>query len=332
MGLCALIGNGLVLLVRLRKGDFRTSKVQNQMIVSLAFADSLMGLYMIIITSADTYFGEEYYLSAPHWRESGLCLFAGILGFLSSEASVFTLTLITVDRLICIMLPFSRLKITSKTSAVIIAMIWLATTFLSIFALSISSVKPGVYGLSDVCLGLPLHAESSGTGSLVIEGAAYYEFSVEYVPSGTGTRTAWWLSVVVFIGLNSVSFTFILISYISMFIKTKLSSARLRSSASHKREVKIATRMAVIVITDFICWMPVIIMGILTQTGFKTLDVSVYAWTVILIVPINSSINPFIYTFVVLLEKRQKERSKSHTDSTNPVNVRTTKYVKGGEE
>eukprot|EP00057_Strongylocentrotus_purpuratus_P002146 XP_003723919.1 PREDICTED: G-protein coupled receptor GRL101 [Strongylocentrotus purpuratus] len=119
MGLLALGGNGVVLFVRLRDRKEHTSKVQNTMIGSLAMADILMGLYMIIITSADVYYGGEFYLSAPQWRDSHMCRFAGFLGFLSSEASVFTLTLITVDRFISIVFPFGKLKIQHKGSLIL---------------------------------------------------------------------------------------------------------------------------------------------------------------------------------------------------------------------
>ena len=84
--------------------------------------------------------------------------------------------------------------------------------------------------------------------------------------------------------------------------------------------------MALIVATDLACWMPVIIMGILSQTGTVTLPPSLYAWTVILIVPINSSINPFLYTFIGYLDARKTSKKKTQ------ANLKETKRKPRGKE
>ncbi|XP_063960661.1 uncharacterized protein LOC129267821 [Lytechinus pictus] len=313
MGLLALGGNGAVLFIRLRDRKKKVSRVQNTFIASLAMADILMGLYMIIITSADVYYGNEFYLSAPQWRGSQLCRFAGFLGFLSSEASILTLTLITVDRFICIMFPFRPdLKIERKSSLILVGAVWVFTIMLSLSLVIITSYRPDVYGLSDVCLGLPLHVEAADTGVLEITGNFFFEYQVNFVVTDNSSRPPWLFSLIIFIGFNLVSFTFILICYIMIFIKSSRSSAKVRKNRSNKQETRLAVRMAMIVATDLVCWMPVIIMGILSQTGAVTLDPSLYAWTVILIVPINSTINPFLYTFIVyvdaLIKKRRKQK------------------------
>ncbi|XP_041472985.1 G-protein coupled receptor GRL101-like [Lytechinus variegatus] len=313
MGLLALGGNGAVLFIRLRDRKKKVSRVQNTFIASLAMADILMGLYMIIITSVDLYYGNEFYLSAPQWRGSQLCRFAGFLGFLSSEASILTLTLITVDRFICIMFPFRPdLKIERKSSLILVSAVWVFTIMLSLSLVIITSYRPDVYGLSDVCLGLPLHVEAADTGVLEITGNFFFEYQVNFVVTDNSSRPPWLFSLIVFIGFNLVSFTFILICYIMIFVKSSRSSARVRKNSFNKQETRLAVRMAMIVATDLVCWMPVIIMGILSQTGAVTLHPSLYAWTVILIVPINSTINPFLYTFIIhvddLIKKRRKQK------------------------
>ncbi|XP_063951838.1 G-protein coupled receptor GRL101-like [Lytechinus pictus] len=311
MGLLALGGNGAVLFIRLRDRKKQKNKVQNNMISSLALADILMGLYMIIITSADLTYGDGFYLRAPQWRDSHMCRFAGFLGFLSSEASVLTLTLITVDRFICIVFPFRpELKIQHKGSLILVGSVWAFTILLSLGLVVITSYKPDVYGLSDVCLGLPLHVEAVDTGVLEITGDFFFEYQVNYKITDVSSRPPWLFSIIIFIGFNLVSFAFILICYIMIFIESSKASEKARKSKSNKQETKLAVRMALLVATDLACWMPVIIMGILSQSGAVTLPPSLYAWTVILIVPINSSINPFLYTFIVHIDGMKKKRKK----------------------
>ncbi|XP_041472795.1 G-protein coupled receptor GRL101-like [Lytechinus variegatus] len=330
MGLLALAGNGTVLFLRLRDRTHKKDKkkmkdtVQNTMITSLAMADMLMGVYMIIITSADLKYGNTFYLSALQWRDSNMCRFAGFLGFLSSEASVLTLTLITIDRFICIMFPFRpEFRLGHKGSIILVAAAWSFTVMLSITLVIVTSYRPDVYGLSDVCLGLPLHVEAKDTGFLEITGHFFFEYQVDFKINESGSRPPWLFSIIIFIGFNLVSFTFISICYITMFITSRRSSAKVRSSKPNRQETKLAVRMAMIVATDLACWMPVIIMGILSQTGAVTLDPSLYAWTVILIVPINSSINPFLYTFIVYIDGMKAKKKTGIKD--NNINLQEVK-------
>nr|XP_054761906.1 G-protein coupled receptor GRL101-like isoform X2 [Lytechinus pictus] len=324
MGLLAIAGNGAVLFIRLRDRNKVPNKVQNTMIISLAVADILMGIYMIIITSADLKFGNEFYLRASQWRESHVCRVAGFLGFLSSEASVLTLTLITIDRFMSIMFPFKpELKIRHKGSMILVSAVWSFTVLLSFGLVIVTSYRPDVYGLSDVCLGLPLHVEAKDTGVLEIIGEFFFEYRVDYRIDESRSRPPWLFSIIIFIGFNLVSFTFILICYIMIFVKSTRASKNVRNSKSMNQETKLAVRMAMIVATDLACWMPVIIMGILSQTGAVTLDPSLYAWTVILIVPINSSINPFLYTFIMYIEGMKAiTKSRMKDDKINLEEVK----------
>jgi hypothetical protein len=60
----------------------------------------------------------------------------------------------------------------------------------------------------------------------------------------------------------------------------------------------LAKRMMFIILTDFACWFPVIIISILALTGnLYDPTKQVYAWIAVFVLPINSSINPLLYTF-----------------------------------
>ena len=81
-------------------------------------------------------------------------------------------------------------------------------------------------------------------------------------------------------------------------------------------QIKLATRMALIVGTDFICWMPIIIMGLLSATGAAEIPADVYAWTAVFILPLNSSLNPYLYTFSVAWQRRKAKQRSSTTGDT----------------
>ncbi|XP_072178833.1 uncharacterized protein [Diadema setosum] len=313
MGLTALIGNCAVLYLRLCHEQ--ESKVQNRLIASLALADCIMAVYMLIITSADLHFGLDYYLSAPLWRNSDLCRFAGSLAFLSSEASVISLTLITLDRFVCIVFPFGGRRITSRGCRIMLCITWL-TVFLITVPTFIDNLKiPDFYGQSDVCIGLPLHLKSGETGVLVTTKETEWsrDFTVTFVPLDSKKRPPWLYSIIVFICINLLSFIFIAVCYIVMFVKVRRSSKATTNTASRSREIKMARRMAILIGTDFACWMPIILMGILTQTNSLEIPTSLYAWSVIFILPINSSLNPMLYTFMYYFDKAKKSSRSNNS-------------------
>lgn len=65
-----------------------------------------------------------------------------------------------------------------------------------------------------------------------------------------------------------------------------------------KQDSTLAKRMMFIILTDFFCWFPVIIISILALTGnIHDPSNQVFAWIAVFVLPINSSINPLLYTF-----------------------------------
>ncbi|XP_063967524.1 relaxin receptor 1-like [Lytechinus pictus] len=322
IGLGALIGNITALALRCRKDDSPSAKTQGLFITNLAIADFLMGVYMIIISSADAYFGEYFFLVAEQWRGSIACKFAGFIAFLSSETSVFILAIITIDRVLCVVFPFGKIKFRATSARVGVALIWTTSFVVSIVPLILSSYVSGFYGLSDVCMGLPLNVESKASGELMYNTVSrVWEF---VATSDTSEGPSWAYSIAIFLGVNFSIFILILISYVVVFVSARRSARSVASkgaasSADRAREVKLAIRMSVIVLTDFFCWMPVIIMGILSQSGAVTLPVSLYAWSVVFILPINASINPYIYTFIALCggsKKKPTSRSSKSSKSS----------------
>ena len=115
----------------------------------------------------------------------------------------------------------------------------------------------------------------------------------------------WEYSVGVFIALNLAAFLFIMAAYIAIIVKVSKSQRRVKahgesdvSSNSIKRESALARRVFAIILTDFSCWVPVIILSILALTGqFHDEEGLVYVWFAVFVLPVNSSVNPVLYTF-----------------------------------
>ncbi len=71
-----------------------------------------------------------------------------------------------------------------------------------------------------------------------------------------------------------------------------------------------ARKMFPVVFTDFCCWIPLSIACILAQSNVIVIPPRVYAWIIGFVLPINSSINPFLYVIVEEISDRLEEKKK----------------------
>ena len=64
------------------------------------------------------------------------------------------------------------------------------------------------------------------------------------------------------------------------------------------------------VATDLMCISPIIVLGILVQARVIVLPPSVYAWSVTIVLPINSAINPYLYTIAEIISTYRKKKAE----------------------
>ncbi|XP_030847307.1 G-protein coupled receptor GRL101 [Strongylocentrotus purpuratus] len=301
LGISALLGNAFVILMRLRwKETTSAGSIQSIFITNLAFADFLMGTYMIILATMDLYIGDSYFWEgrAEEWRSSIVCQIAGFITFLSSEASVFLLTLLTVDRFICIIFPFSTYHITVAKARILTGCIWVFSFLLGLVSILVNYLNPDAYSLSDVCIGLPLIRKSVDLYAELDENTQSRYDVANFNTVASSTVSTWEFSIAVFLGINLISFIVIFLSYIAIFFRVRYVRGQVGRKGKAANEIKMALKLLFIVGTDFFCWMPIIILGILIEANVITISSNVYAWLVVFILPINSSINPYLYTII----------------------------------
>ena len=226
MGWVALLGNIFVFAWWSIKGE---NRVSSYLVKYLSVADFLMGVYMISIASVDTHYRGRYIDYAIWWKNSGWCAMLGVLATISSEASVLTLVAITGDRLTAIVWPFSPVRLTIRRTRCVLALIW----FLAIM-IGLAPFVPGnyfdgdFYSRSGMCISLHITDE---------------------------VTPGWEYSVAIFHVLNLSCFLFIFAAYLVIHRRIK------QGMMEKKTEQAAFKRMAVIVFTDFCCWVPLNIMG-----------------------------------------------------------------------
>ncbi|KAK3097893.1 hypothetical protein FSP39_014236 [Pinctada imbricata] len=91
-------------------------------------------------------------------------------------------------------------------------------------------------------------------------------------------------------------------------------------TSSRSTEAAAARSLFLVVITDILCWLPVAIMGLMVAAGVK-IPVEIYAWIIVLVLPINSAINPYLYTMSSV--KIRHRQSRKYTTKNNTITSST---------
>ncbi|KAJ8022743.1 hypothetical protein HOLleu_37727 [Holothuria leucospilota] len=303
------------------KPNATTAKpTENIFLANLAVADFLMGVYLLAIAKADAAFGSDYYLYSKTWRTGPTCGIIGVIGVLSSVVSLLALTFMTIDRLLCIVFTFGKIHFNSKWGKIICSIIWVIGFAIAIPPSFLSHSLQNFYGYSDVCLGLPIAAiPQKVTGVTEMR-----EGVMHHVGYTSGAMSTWLYSAILYVYLSSICLFIVIICYVSMFISVLRSGQHSNRAAGSSDDLKLATRMSIIVGTDMLCWLPVIILGVLSQCG-KQIPSKANPWLVVFVVPINSALNPFIYSYGILKKRKKNNPNYIQEDSeVAPQRKRTT--------
>ncbi|KAM3866973.1 relaxin receptor 1 [Diretmus argenteus] len=261
---------GNIFVICMRSYIRSENKLHAMCIISLCCADGLMGVYLFMIGAYDLKFRGEYNRHAQAWMDSAQCQVIGSLAMLSTEVSVLLLTYLTLEKYICIVYPFQYLTPGWRRTVSILLGIWVFGFVIAFLPLTCKGLFRNFYGTNGVCF--PLHSEQPET------------------------LWAHVYSIVIFLGLNLVAFLIIVLSYASMFYNIQRTGTQATKYSNHiKKEVTIAKRFFSIVITDSLCWIPIFILKILSLLQVE-IPGTISSWVVIFILPINSALNPILYT------------------------------------
>uniref|UniRef100_A0A3Q3AZ49 Luteinizing hormone/choriogonadotropin receptor n=1 Tax=Kryptolebias marmoratus TaxID=37003 RepID=A0A3Q3AZ49_KRYMA len=252
----AVFGNLAVLIILLI--SHRKLTISRFLMCNLAFADLCMGLYLMLIAFMDFHSRHEYYNHATYWQTGPGCSTAGFLTVFASELSVYTLTVISLERWHTItnaMHVNKRLRMHHVTA--MMGAGWVFSLLVALLPLV------GVSSYSKVSICLPMDIDTLGSQ----------------------------VYVVAMLILNVVAFLLVCYCYICIYL-----SVHNPEHATRHGDTKIAKRMAVLIFTDFLCMAPISFFAISAALRMPLITVSHSKILLILFYPINSLCNPFLYT------------------------------------
>ena len=338
------------------------SKYQHLIILNISIADMMMGIYLLSIAIYSIYYSGYYGQIDFEWRSSLRCSIIGSLAVLSSEASCFFMVLLTSTRLYAVYQPFSTLSISTRKYKLAFISIWFMAFLIAVLPiphqifgyfmqnkvefsnlftrskmwntekiikfscrLAMLKNKSMECNCNDWNFTKSFLKTNNPEFSPGAEFGYYGQTSVciprFYVYRG---ESAWEYSLVI-ITVNFLSFFFIAVSYICMFIKAKENKLGIRKNQREKQQSRMQKRISRIIITDFLCWIPICIMGFVKLSGFYVDDVA-YIVSAGLLLPINSAFNPFLYSS--LLNKLKKTFKKLRNNRINLQEVIELNNVK----
>ncbi|KAH9512425.1 hypothetical protein Btru_039530 [Bulinus truncatus] len=273
----SVVGNVLVLVYRVTFDRLILKRSFGVFVFNLGISDFIMGVYLVLIASVDVYYRQEYVLHESEWRHSSLCKAAGFLSSLSSEVSTFFVLLITVDRFLKFKFPFGQHKFTTVTLSVSVVSAWFSGLVLALIPLV--NTKWTIYSSNGMCLGIPLMVDR---------------------------ETGWSYVVSVFIVLNFILFSVIAFGQLTIYrsIESGRSIQACATNVSKRREqeIDIAKQLFFVAMSNFICWLPICVLGIRSISG-QAVSAETYSWLVIFVLPLNSAVNPMIYTIPFAYQK-----------------------------
>lgn len=194
------------------------------------------------------------------------CKVAGFLTVFASHLSIFTLTIVTLERWFAITHAIylnKRIKLSAATYIMIAGWIY------SIVMAALPLVGISNYSSTSICL--PMEARDS--------------WDISYL-----------LTV---LGINGLAFVIIVICYAQIYLslgKETRQAARTASSG----EMTVAKKMALLVFTNFACWAPIAFFGLTAIAGYPLIDVTKSKILLVFFYPLNSCANPYLYAILTM--------------------------------
>ena len=245
--------------------------------VSLHCANLCMGIHTTVIAAAQEMYLGQYSKYEHRWTSSVACKVAGFMWLLSSEVSVLTIFLFTVDLLIVLCFPLSVHRFNKISAVMACATTWLVGILLAIIPFFPGLSHWGHYGQTGMCT-LMTHASPT--------------FQVKF---------GLYQCIVVF---NCLSCIAILVGQAKVKRSVPVHPIMVESSMKHVcASVGLKMKIAV---TDAVGWIAVIACIVLDIAGMAESE-RVNVFLSVLVLPLNSAVNPLLYLWHTVTYRQQKE-------------------------
>ena len=113
----------------------------------------------------------------------------------------------------------------------------------------------------------------------------------------------------VMIIFNFILFLLIAAGQASIYASIRANRMSTSDSTKKSNDLRIARRLITVALSDFLCWFPIGLLGLLASQGIP-IPGEVNVGMAIFVLPLNSALNPFLYTLNIILERRRRSRDE----------------------
>ncbi|XP_078483448.1 uncharacterized protein LOC108949324 [Ciona intestinalis] len=338
MGFVALFGNIVVFTASVLelKSSAHTEPVKSSFLtflINLSISDSLMGIYLLAISGVGVQFSGSYCHHDAQWRSSSLCSFLGTLVVISTEVSALIMATMATFRLVSVYFPI-KMKNVKKSSYIIPS---ICAWMIGILLACIPSMGKTGYFVNTLWFPNYFFAKQEVPKGKVVWLA---ERASQFVANATVPKD--WIQVKeavteVFEGLEIkgefgyfsatsvcmpklfvktkdddaweystflIVFNFILFIYIALTYGCLIVRSKKVLKGSNKKSKKLLQTVYKMILSNFCCWIPICLMAFISLSGVKLNNI-VYVVSAGILLPINSVLNPIIYSKVALATIRK---------------------------
>ena len=279
----ATLGNtlSLVLRVLIPKGTQQSGYAV--FVTHLCASDFLMGVYLVIIGAADRIYMNTYLWEDIDWRNSMMCKVAGFLSLLSSEVSAFIICLITLDRFLVVQFPFSHLHFRRHSAKLGCLVLWTVGAVLAAVPLLPVTSRWHFYSQTGICIPLPVTRQDFLGQD--------YAFAVMII-------------------FNFILFLFIAAGQLVVYTAVRGQSMTEKNNSDRRtKDLAVARRLFAVMASDFLCWFPIGLLGLLASRDVP-ISGEVNVGIAIFVLPLNSALNPFLYSLSTIQARRARTREE----------------------
>uniref|UniRef100_A0A1B6FIP4 G-protein coupled receptors family 1 profile domain-containing protein n=1 Tax=Cuerna arida TaxID=1464854 RepID=A0A1B6FIP4_9HEMI len=252
----AFLGNTAVLVVLISARS--ETSVPRFLMCHLAFADLCMALYLLLLAVTDLRSTGVYFNYAFDWQRGSGCQVAGFMTVFASQLSIFTLSLLTIERWFAIRHALYTNRVDLTLAGKIMLVGWAYALLLA--ALPLFGVSS--YSSTSICLPMDTHDT----------------LSVAYI-----------LYLLAFTG---VAFVLICCCYTQIYLSLGYETRHPTGEGT------VARKMTLLVGTNFACWAPIAFFSLTAVAGYPLIDVTRSKILLVFFYPINSCANPYLYAIM----------------------------------
>nr|KAG5711020.1 hypothetical protein BaRGS_013754 [Batillaria attramentaria] len=280
LSLLSSLGNAGCIFVRFFLRDTLTTSSVKLLVTNLHVANYAMSVPVSLIATVDHVYRDRY-LAHERWWKTGMgCKVVGFFVLLSTEASVLFIFLITLDRLLVLRVPGSQFCFQRRSAIRACELAWGVAVLVAALSVVLAPPhKPSTQ--SGICFPLPVSTARLQTSRY---------------------------DLVVLTVLNPLLFLFVMVGQVVVVWSAR--GMLMLSDPSHRaQDVAIARRLVIVAVSDFMCWFPTGVVGLMALTG-SHIPEDVNMTLAVFVLPLNSALNPFLYVFGMVVDNQRKVKER----------------------